>query len=109
MRLIRLMIAALLVLPMLGADKPAPDAQGIVLIADVKDFTGWTYGAGKEASAGYQIQDGVLFCTDKDAGNLYTENEYADFHLQFEFKLEPNSNNGVGIRAPMQGDAAYVA
>ena len=36
-----------------------------------------------------------------------TEKEYGDFVLRFEFKLEPNSNNGIGIRAPLEGDAAY--
>ena len=110
MRLIRLMIVASLVLPILGADdKPAPDAEGFSPLFNGKDLTGWTYGSGKKAGAGYQVQDGVLFCTARDGGNLYTEKEYADFHLKFDFKLEPNSNNGVGIRAPAQGDAAYVA
>ena len=33
-------------------------------------------------------------------GNLYTEREYADFVLRFDFKLTPGANNGIGIRAP---------
>ena len=41
-------------------------------------------------------------------GNLYTVDEYADFIYRFEFKLTPGANNGVGIRTPMEGDAAYV-
>jgi hypothetical protein len=32
-----------------------------------------------------------------------TEKEYANFVLRFEFKLEPDSNNGIGIRAPREG------
>jgi hypothetical protein len=40
-------------------------------------------------------------------GNLYTEAEYGDFALRFEFKLTPGANNGLGIRAPLEGDAAY--
>jgi len=27
---------------------------------------------------------------------------------RFEFKLTPGANNGVGIRTPMEGDAAYL-
>ncbi len=44
----------------------------------------------------------------KPGGNVYTKKEYANFILRFEFKLPPGGNNGVGIRTPTQGDAAYV-
>jgi hypothetical protein len=44
----------------------------------------------------------------KSGGNLYTQKEYADFIFRFEFKLTPGANNGLGIRTPMEGDAAYV-
>ena len=41
-------------------------------------------------------------------GNLYPEKEYSDFVFRFEFKLTPGANNGLGIRTPLEGDAAYV-
>ena len=41
-------------------------------------------------------------------GNLYTKKEYGDFHMKFEFQLTPGANNGLGIRTPLEGDAAYV-
>jgi HEAT repeat protein len=41
-------------------------------------------------------------------GNLYTKNEYGNFVFRFEFMLTPAANNGLGIRTPMEGDAAYV-
>jgi len=41
-------------------------------------------------------------------GNLFTEKEYSDFIFRFEFQLTPGANNGLGIRAPLEGDAAYV-
>ncbi|HQU46995.1 MAG TPA: DUF1080 domain-containing protein, partial [Pirellulales bacterium] len=40
-------------------------------------------------------------------GNLFTNKEYANFILRFEYRLEPGGNNGVGLRAPLRGDAAY--
>lgn len=40
-------------------------------------------------------------------GNLFTKEEYSDFVFRFEFKLTPGANNGLGIRAPLEGDAAY--
>lgn len=40
-------------------------------------------------------------------GNLFTKDEYSDFVFRFEFQLTPGANNGLGIRAPLTGDAAY--
>jgi hypothetical protein len=40
-------------------------------------------------------------------GNLFTKDEYGDFIFRFEFQLTPGANNGLGIRAPLEGDAAY--
>lgn len=59
---------------------------------------------------GYVIKDGVLALHpgNNGKGNLYTVKEYGDFELRFEFKLTPGANNGIGIRTPLEGDAAYV-
>ena len=56
------------------------------------------------------IENGTISMNPSKAfgGNLYTVDEYADFIYRFEFKLTPGANNGVGIRTPMEGDAAYV-
>jgi hypothetical protein len=101
-----------------AADSAAPKVEeGFTPIFNGKDLTGWIYGkkkdkAGKEtenkAGAGYAVKDGVIYCTKTDGGNLYTEKEYANFILRFEFKLTPNANNGIGIRAPLTGDSAYA-
>jgi hypothetical protein len=100
---------------MLAASAPsAQDAEpGFTPLFNGKDFTGWIYGqrpngTENKSGKGYQIENGVIFSTKEDGGNLYTEREYADFVLRFEFRLTPNANNGIGIRAPLVGDAAYV-
>ena len=97
---------------MLRADEPAKADEGFTPLFNGKDLTGWQYGKGKQAKAGqgYQVDaaNGILFCTATDGGNLYTMKEYGDFVLRFEFKLTENANNGLGIRAPLEGDAAYV-
>ena len=67
-----------------------------------------TDGTENRTGKGYQVEDGVLFTTKEDGGNLFTAKEYTDFVLRFEFKLTENANNGIGIRAPLQGDAAYL-
>jgi hypothetical protein len=95
-----------------GAATQAADA-GFTPLFNGKDFSGWVYGRranGTEnrSGQGYQIDNGVIFSTKEDGGNLFTEKTYADFVFRFEFKLTENANNGIGIRAPLQGDSAYV-
>jgi Domain of Unknown Function (DUF1080) len=86
--------------------------SGFTPLFNGKDLTGWVYGtrrgAPNKSGKGYQVENGVLFTTKEDGGNLFTEKEYSDFILRFEFKLTENANNGIGIRAPLEGDAAYV-
>ena len=90
----------------------ATDESGFVPIFNGKDLTGWKYGLWdreqNKVGKGYAVKDGVIYCTPTDSGDLYTEKEYSDFILRFEFKLTANANNGIGIRSPAQGDAAYT-
>lgn len=94
-----------------GAGLLLAQEQGFTTLFNGKDLTGWVYGrrgdAEHKTGKGYQVENGVLFTTREDGGNLFTEKEYADFVLRFEFRLTENANNGIGIRAPLAGDAAY--
>lgn len=85
---------------------------GFTSLFNGKDLAGWVYGqrrgAENKSGRGYQVENGVIFSTKEDGGNLFTEKEYADFVFRFEFKLTENANNGIGIRAPLEGDAAYA-
>jgi hypothetical protein len=86
------------------ADKPTDSEKEFKSLFNGKDLTGWRYGkkGDKEnkAGKGYQVsEEGTLYCTRADGGNLYTEKEYADFTLRFEFKLVENANNGVGAKS----------
>ena len=58
----------------------------------------------------YVAEDGciVLYPNHGGGGNLYTEEEFSDFILRFDVWLTPAANNGLGVRTPMEGDAAYV-
>ena len=107
-------ITAALVL--LAAVRPAPIGarqaeEGFTPLFNGRDLTGWVYGRRKgvehRTGKGYQVENGVLFTTAEDGGNLFTEKQYSDFVLRFEFRLTENANNGIGIRAPLEGDAAY--
>jgi hypothetical protein len=91
-----------------GAPAPlSPDeaAQGFVPLFNGKDLDGWIGNR-----TGYKAENGVM-TFDPNAGdrsNIYTAKEYGDFTFRFEFQLTPGANSGVGIRAPKEGDAAYV-
>src|SRR5664280_476920 len=58
----------------------------------------------------YGVENGLIVTIPSKGsiGNLYTKNEYSDFIIRFEFQLTPAANNGLGIRAPLTGAAAYV-
>ncbi len=79
--------------------------KGFVPLFDGKSLNGWKLV--NPHGSGYVVKDNTIICPLDGGGNLYTEKEYANFVFRFEFKTEPGGNNGVGIRAPLQGDAAY--
>jgi hypothetical protein len=104
----------------------AEDENGFKPLFNGKDLTGWVYNkraprpakpkpgqksapesprapVEQKSGAGYQVENGVVYCTVKDGGMLFTEEDYGDFILRFEFKIEENSNNGIGIRVPLGG------
>ena len=83
----------------------SPDEAGFVSLFDGKTLDGWRLVGG--VGPGYVVRDGTIVCPADGGGNLFTIREYANFVFRFEFKTEPGGNNGVGIRAPYEGDAAY--
>jgi hypothetical protein len=86
-----------------GLAGPEKD-EGFIPLFDGHDLAGWT-----GDTKGYAAENGkIVIDPGRGSGNLYTEKEYADFVLRFDFKLTPAANNGIGIRAPLEGDAAYA-
>jgi hypothetical protein len=79
--------------------------EGFKVLFDGTNMYNWI---GNTAS--YVIEDGnmVIHPEKGSGGNLYTKDEYSDFIFRFEFQLTPGANNGLGIRAPLEGDAAYA-
>lgn len=91
-----------------AAAVPAAFAQteaGFAPLFDGKTLNGWKLVRGR--GPGYVVENGTIVCPKEGGGNLYTEKEYANFVLRLEWRLWEGGNNGVGIRAPLDGDAAY--
>src|SRR5437660_9017260 len=89
-----------------AASATAKGETGFTPLFDGETLTGWTL-VGKHGD-GYGVTNGVIYCARGGGGNLFTGKEYSDFVLRLEFKLEDGSNNGVGIRAPLELQTAYA-
>jgi len=89
-------------------DDPAEQAsahvaeRGFVSLFDGATLAGW-----QGDLTGYEVIDGELRCKKGAGGSLLTQQEYGDFVLRFDFRLTPGANNGLGIRAPRDGNAAF--
>ena len=82
------------------------DETGFTPLFDGKTLKGWQLVA--PHGRGYVVEDGAIVCPADGGGNLLTDREYGDFILRLEYKLSPGGNNGIGIRTPLTGDAAYA-
>ena len=78
--------------------------EGFVRLFNGNDLQGW---AGDKS--GYVVNNGrITFKPEQsEGGQLFTNDDYGDFVLRFEFQLTPGANNGLAIRTPMGGHAAY--
>lgn len=96
---------------------PAEQAQGWRLLWDGATAKGWR-GARQQAfpEGGWTIRDGELVVNEsgggesKAGGDIVTEEEFAAFELQLDFKLTPGANSGIKyfVReeiAPLGGSA----
>ncbi|MEP6735892.1 MAG: family 16 glycoside hydrolase [Chryseolinea sp.] len=79
--------------------------QGFESLFDGKTLDQWV---GNKVD--YVVEDNTIaiYPGKESHGNLYTNKEYDNFILRFKFQLTPGANNGLGIHAPLEGDAAYV-
>ena len=80
------------------------EKEGFKILFDGTNMYEWTGN-----TTDYTLEDGCISLNPSRSfgGNLYTKKEYANFVYRFEFQLTPGANNGIGIRTPMDVDAAY--
>jgi hypothetical protein len=68
-------------------------------------LVGWQQMGGQEGN--WHFERGVLY-TDGTGGWLSTTRQYGSFVLSLEFRVPPDGNSGVFIRAPHEGSPAYA-
>jgi len=65
--------------------------KGWTTLFNGKDLDGWKFHFGKEGTDNngtFTIKDGILICTGKPGGYMYTEKSYSNYTLQFEFAFK---------------------
>jgi HEAT repeat protein len=84
---------------------PEEKSAGFISLFNGRNLNGWV-----GDTVAYGAEDGMIVTHPSKGtiGNLFTGKEYSDFNFRFEFLLTPAANNGLGVRAPLTGDAAYV-
>lgn len=102
----KIVLSLLLVLSLTASAFAQQGEEGFVSLFNGKDLSGWV---GKTEM--FKVIDGGILSFvegPKNYGNLMYNKKFSDFILRFEFKLVPNGNNGIGIRATdIVKDAAY--
>jgi hypothetical protein len=91
-----------LFVPILALSSPAvfaAEAPAMRSLFNGKDLSGWS-------GEGYVVEDGAIVCT-PEGKILQTEQTFSNYILDFDFKLPPGGNNGLGIHYPGKGDGAY--
>src|SRR5690606_6303874 len=83
----------------------AEKKEGFEMLFDGTNMDKWTSSAAYEITKEGYIRSNPVA---KFGKNIYTKDQYGDFVYRFEFKLTPGANNGIGIRTPIDGDAAYA-
>ncbi|WP_404309169.1 3-keto-disaccharide hydrolase [Neorhodopirellula lusitana] len=95
-----------------AAENTVAEASAVEVGSKVDGFQSLFNGSDLEGWAGavdnYEVVDGSIRTRKGKGGVLHTPEKYTDFVVKFEFKLPPAGNNGLAIRYPGTGDAAYA-
>ncbi len=87
-------------------DAAAEKADGFAVLFNGNDLEGWV-----GDTKGYKVEsiDGAPAIVCQPGGtNLFTKDAFADFELRLEFLLTAGANNGIALRAPLEGDPAWA-
>jgi hypothetical protein len=70
-------------------------SEGWISLFDGETLTGW---AATGSDEGWCVDDGAILCTVQRGGYLYTLEQYEDFVLSIDFKIDQGVNSGVFVR-----------
>lgn len=90
------MLKALLFTGLMAAALPAGAEQWESLF-DGKTLNGWESAKGGKPGGGWKVEEGCIHRAGA-GGDILSEKEYADFTLEFEWKISAKGNSGVKYR-----------
>lgn len=79
----------------------APAEDGFTDLFNGRDLSGWF--VVNRMGPGFLVENGLIVCPADGGQKLMTGKQYANFVFRFDFRMEPDGNNGIGIRAPRDG------
>lgn len=87
----------------------APDSAGWRSLFDGRTLAGWRTYRGAANPPNWQAVDGVLSVRGKggDVGDIVTVDQFGDFELELEWKVEPGGNSGIFYRATEAAERIY--
>ncbi len=101
------LLASLAVMNGRGLDTTgAQDAAAWKLLFDGKTLTGWRGFKSETPPAGWKAIDGALTLQGK-GGDLMTVDQYGDFELELEWKVDKAGNSGIIYRVLTDGPEAW--
>ena len=75
--------------------------EGWTLLFNGENLQGWhSYNAKENKESAWIVQDGILYCdpnSQQDRHDLVSDQQYENYELRFEWKLEKEGNSGVFI------------
>jgi hypothetical protein len=84
----------------------AERAAGWRLLFDGASTAGWREYGKQTISDGWKVQDGALTRVGA-GGDIITNDEFGNFELSLEWKIEPGGNSGIFYRASEDSDEIY--
>lgn len=77
-------------------EESSPAPRESIALFNGKNLDGWTMNR-EPVTKGWTVEDGVLHCEGK-VGAIWTEKEYGDFDLSFDWKIAKGGNSGIKYR-----------
>jgi hypothetical protein len=84
----------------------AEKAAGWQLLFDGESTAGWRNYGKPTISDGWKVQDGALTRVGA-GGDIITNDEFGNFELAIDWKIEPGGNSGIFYRASEEKDEIY--
>jgi hypothetical protein len=86
--------AVMMMKPEYNVLSAAEQSEGYKLLFDGKTLTGF-HSYLKDSATGWIVENEAIVCPGKTGADLVTNEEYENFELSFEWKVEPKGNSGL--------------